>query len=251
MWWLCVGLKFSPKILLNMALHILHTFDHAKFHNQSVDHTGVPIVEKITRSFTRRFMSKHNIVYQMQTGRLSWSPAKERHVRMLVSHHLGTLYCGFVSGEYNENYIENLDETHFVINMDNGKTLGFRGDEHVKYVDVVSGGEAMTMVVRVIGGVHARIKTLMVIFTNANSSYPIQGLRDNIPGVTYRSSPKGWMNMALFAEYFSDPIAYQGDLYGHQKHVWVDNSSTHNSSPRLEQTLTAKNTQVCYLPLYV
>ena len=109
----------------------------------------------------------------------------------------------------------------------------------------------MTMMVRITGGVHARIKTPMVIFTNANSSYPIQELRDNILGVTYRSSLKGWMNMALFAEYFSDPIAYQGDLYGHRKHVWVDTSSTHNSSPRLEQTLTAKNTQFCYLPLYV
>ena len=52
MCWLCVGLKFSLKILLDMALHILHTSDHAEFHNQSVDHTGVPIVEKITRSFT-------------------------------------------------------------------------------------------------------------------------------------------------------------------------------------------------------
>ena len=82
-------------------------------------------MEKITRSFIRQFMSKHNIVYHMQTGRLSWNPAKERHVQMLVSHHLGTLYRGFVSREYNENYIENLDETHFVINMDNGKTLGF------------------------------------------------------------------------------------------------------------------------------
>ena len=44
---------------------------------------------------------------------------------MLVSHHLGILYRRFVLEEYNENYIENLDETHFVINIDNGKTLGF------------------------------------------------------------------------------------------------------------------------------
>jgi hypothetical protein len=43
-------------------------------------------------------------------------------------------------GEYNENYIENVDEMHFVMNTDNGKTLGFRGDQVVKYVDVVSGG---------------------------------------------------------------------------------------------------------------
>ena len=50
----------------------------------------------------------------------------------------------------------------------------------------------------------------------------------------------------IIAEYFSDLVAYQGDLYGHQKHMWIDNSSTHNSSPCLEQTLTQKNTQVMY-----
>ena len=44
--------------------------------------------------------------------------------------------------------MENFDETHFVINMDNGRTLGFKGDTDVKYADVTSGGEAMTMVVR-------------------------------------------------------------------------------------------------------
>ena len=44
---------------------------------------------------------------------------------MLVAYHLGTLHYGFLSGEYNEDYNENLDETYFVINMDNGKTLEF------------------------------------------------------------------------------------------------------------------------------
>lgn len=46
----------------------------------------------------------------------------------------------------------NADEIHFMINMDNGKTLGFCGDEHVPYADVTSGGEALTMLVRLNGG---------------------------------------------------------------------------------------------------
>ena len=48
--------------------------------------------------------------------------------------------------------MENVDETHFVINMDNGRSLGFRGDSTVKYADVVAGGESMTLVVRISGG---------------------------------------------------------------------------------------------------
>ena len=179
-------------------------------------------------------MIKHNVVYHMQTGRLSWSPAKERHIRMLVAFHLGTLYQGFLSGEYNENYMENVDETHFLINVDNKKTLGFCGDQAVKYLDVVSGGEAMTMVVRVTGGVRGKIMAPLIIFTNATSAYAILGVWDNVPRVTYKSSPKGWMNMGIFAKYFADPIAYQGDWYGHWKQVWIDNLSTHNPSPQLQ-----------------
>jgi hypothetical protein len=71
----------------------------------------------------------------------------------------------------------------------------------------------MTMVVRVIGGVRGKIMASMIIFTNATGAYSIQGVRDNVPGITYRSSPKGWMNMGISAEYFVDPIAYQGDRY--------------------------------------
>jgi hypothetical protein len=85
---------------------------------------------------------------------------------MLTAFHLGVVQRGFLSGEYNENYIENVDETHFVMNMDNGKTLRFHGDQAVKYVDEVSGGEAMTMVVRITGGIRAAIMTPMIIFMN-------------------------------------------------------------------------------------
>ena len=47
--------------------------------------------------------------------------------------------------------MENIDETHFVVNMDNIRTLGFKGDNVVKYVDVVLKGDSMTMVVRISG----------------------------------------------------------------------------------------------------
>jgi hypothetical protein len=175
-------------------------------------------------------MIKQNVVYRKQTGRMSWSPAKEHHVRMLTTFYLENLYGGFHSGEYNENYMENVDATHFVINMENGKTLGLCGDQTVKYADVVSGGEAMTMVVRVTGGVRAKIMAPMIIFTNAGGAYPIRGVPNNVPGVTYRSSPRGWTSMDIFSQYFDDPIAYQGDCFNHRKQVWIDNSSTYNPS---------------------
>jgi hypothetical protein len=46
------------------------------------------------------------------------------------------LQQGLQSRKIDENHIENMDETHFVFNIDNGKTIGNSGDEVVKYAEV-------------------------------------------------------------------------------------------------------------------
>jgi len=107
-----------------------------------------------------------------------------------------------------ENLVENIDETHFVVNIDNGQILGFRGDTSVKYVKVVLKVDSMTMVVRISEGRQAMIKAPMLIFTNADSNYPIRGLIDDIPEMTYRTGLKGWMDQSLFPQYFEEPKAF-------------------------------------------
>ena len=72
-----------------------------------------------------------------------------------------------------ENDVENADETHFIINFDNGRTLGFSGDKEVKYADVVSRSEGFTMVMRLPGGRDARIAAPFMIFKNGYRNYPI------------------------------------------------------------------------------
>jgi hypothetical protein len=115
-------------------------------------------------------------------------------------------------------------------------------------VDVVSGGDSMTMVVRISGRHQSLIEVPMLIFTNGNSRYPIRGLDDNIPGVSYRTRPKGWMDQALFPEYFLEPRAFQPDLHGCTKIIWVDNYSSHRITPRLTTVLTEKQTILRFLP---
>ena len=93
---------------------------------------------------------------------------------MMVAFHLEVLYQGFLFKEYKENYLENIDEMHFMITMDNSKTLGFCREQVIKYV--VFGREAMTLVVWLTGGIRAKIKAPMVIFTNSNRTYLICGV---------------------------------------------------------------------------
>lgn len=91
-----------------------------------------------------------------------------------------------------------MDETHFVVNTDDGATLEARGAAVMKYHDVVSGGEGMTLVVVLPGGSRAGLMAPTVIFQNDKRSHPIRGLADDVPGVAYRSGPKGWMHRQVF-----------------------------------------------------
>jgi hypothetical protein len=113
--------------------------------------------------------------------------------------------------------MENIDETHFVVNLDNGHTLGFREDTSVTYAK--TGGDYKTMIVRISGGQRSMIEAPMLIFTNAHRSYPIRGLEDTILGVTYRTGPKRWMDQSIFLEYFNERRAFQVDVQQRTKVV--------------------------------
>jgi hypothetical protein len=242
------SVKFSSKLLIELALSVL--LDPTSIYTvQSRDPKDNRLfIEKLNHSWVQRFMGVHNIVLLSQRGKLSCSPGKELQKKMQAAHHLGVLQRGFQTGIFDENLIENIDETHFVVNMDNGRTLGFRRDTIVKYDDVVFGGDSMTMEVRISEGCRSLIEAPMLIFTNGNSTYPIRGLDDNIPGVSYRTKPKSWMDQALFPEFFSEPCAFQPDLHGRTKVVWVDNCSSHRITPRLTTMLPEKQTILKFLP---
>jgi coproporphyrinogen III oxidase len=66
-----------------------------------------------------------------------FSASKQKYNEQFVVIHLDVLKCQFESRELTKNLIENTDEIHFNINYDNGKILGFKSDEHTKYVDIV------------------------------------------------------------------------------------------------------------------
>jgi hypothetical protein len=197
----------------------------------------------------QQFMDVHNIVLLSQMGNLSCSPEKERQIEMNTAYHLGVFQRGFQSRIFDENLMENLDETHFTVNMDNGRTLGFRGDTVVKYADVIAGGDTMTMVIRILGGRRSMVEAPMLIFTNGSSNYPFRGLEDTIPGVCYRTGPKGWLDQALFSQYFEEPRAYQPNLYNRTKTIWVDNCTRYNIILQLAIVLAEKRTTLRYLPL--
>lgn len=153
-----------------------------EFNREYHDVDNQLIVKKINTWWIQRFCEAFDIVYRKKNGKLRVSDEKQASIEKGVAAHLENLKREFEAGNLDENSVYNMDETHLVFDMDNGYCLGTIGTTAVTYQDVVGGGEGMTLVIKIRGGVNACLEPLMVVFQNPNSSYPIRGVPD-IPGV--------------------------------------------------------------------
>jgi hypothetical protein len=187
-----MGVKFSPKLLVCLAKDILVEMNHPDF-PPNLQHKGTTIIDRIDIKWIQRFQTVNNIVGRAQTGKLMLSPTHQQHIDKQIAFHLGQLAREFRAGTLDENLVENINETHCKVNLDNSKTQGFRGDNDVKYADVVSGGMGMTLMIQLTGRPHVRICNPCVIFQNAIESYPILGVPNDVPGVCYRMTKKGFI----------------------------------------------------------
>ncbi|KAL0222107.1 hypothetical protein RCL1_001961 [Eukaryota sp. TZLM3-RCL] len=209
------GVMFSPSMLIGLAQQILEQPD-AAFNGNFVpenDNNEKKIADRISSRWIQQFMETNNIVVRCQKGKLQTSAEKKVFIERQVAYHLGQMKDQFQQETIEEGMICNFDETHFVFNMDNGKTLGFTGDTEVRYADVVAGGEGLTMIVKITGGANAKVDVPMLVFMNKNSSYLIRGTPDVVEGATYRSAPKGFVNSFVFAEYFKEGRVWKKDRH--------------------------------------
>lgn len=71
---------------------------------------------------------------------------------MYIPFHLDISYRVLQMVHLIKNLIENMDETDFVVNMDNRRTLWYKGHNAVSYVEVESREYSMTMVIRIYEG---------------------------------------------------------------------------------------------------
>lgn len=246
------GIDISTKLLIEVTHRIL-IYSKSEYNHLTVDpKDGRLLMSKISGRWIQSFMDNHNIV--LQRSRLVCMEEKDLQLERLTAHHLGVLSRGFLAGEFHEDFIENINEMHFVINRDNGMMLGFRSDKDVAVTSdagvTISGGEeeSITVIVRITGGRRAQIQTPMLVFTNVNHNYPIEGVPDDVAGACYRTAPKGWIDKEVFAQYFDEPRAYQADPLCRLKHVWVDSCNGNNDSKALQEVLRKKNTVLQFFP---
>jgi DDE superfamily endonuclease len=205
-------------------------------------------MEKIVNyAWISRFLDAHGLHSRCQSGKLQLSPEKTKKMERDVARYMGMLKRDFEAGVLDENCVENGDETHFVVNMDNGRTVGAIGDSEIRYADVVSGGIGITMYVRVSGGARAQLQPSFLVF-QSDGTYPIRGLEDNIPGVSYRVGKKGWMDRKVMAEYFGEHRAIRPLAQGAQRILFMDNCGGHGETSDSVAALSRIRTTVRFLP---
>lgn len=103
-------------------------------------------------------------------------------------------------GAIDENYLFNNDKTNFVVDLNEASTLDMKGDKNFSYADVFREDVQMTMMLFFGRDSKAYLGVPFIIFQNNRSSYPIQDVPDNVPGVWYRSRPKIKMDSCVFCE---------------------------------------------------
>ena len=122
-----------------------------------------------------------------------------------------------------------------------GVQLGFKGEDVVSYADVVSGGQSMTMMVRLTGGKNALIMP-MLVFQNAESVRSIRNVPDTVSGVFYRTSPKGWIDRDVWKEWLQHEKSISSLFDGKTTRLFVDNCSSHIEDEDAIKHLQTKNT---------
>lgn len=227
-----------PKI---MAMGIIETAPDVLPYQQSIIVDGKRIQEKLTLRWIQHFMSRSKTVPRIQCGKIRLSNAKILLIEKEVAFDLGKLKRGFERGELNENLIEHADETHFILYMDNSRTLGLRGDENVRYAAFVSGSDLIMMMVRLSGVNHLCVQPFMLIFKKNNRSHRIRGIADDVPRGCYRSTPKGWTNGLIWHEWLSEPRLLPKLGQGKKRTLFVDNFSLHAADDDSDSELLEKS----------
>jgi len=242
-----LGVKVNGHFIQEMALVLLQNENVPVSVADVQAATGKLIADVITKRWVQNFKDRFNIVCRARTGKTSLSAGKIIYYKKRMAYLLGTIKREYDEG-LDENDVENLDETHMIFDMDNGRVLDFSGKKRVTYQEISAGGQGFTVVVRISARNGGRIEVPMVIFMNKDRSYPIGGVPDDVDGVFYRSSPKGWMDQPLFAEYFREERTITALPDERIRRVYVDRCKVHEETEYLLEALHDIRTNIVRFP---
>ncbi|RLN96449.1 hypothetical protein BBJ28_00024737 [Nothophytophthora sp. Chile5] len=126
------GVKLSNQLVAEMGVVFIEDSEHPRL-NTRFTVKSKPFTSLLTPRRVQDFLERYNIVYRRHKGKKQVSAEKQMQIDRSVAKHLGDLNRQFEDGTLHPDQQYNMDESHFVIDLDDGKTLDFVGAQSVKY----------------------------------------------------------------------------------------------------------------------
>lgn len=242
-------MRFKFCLLRQPALDVIENFGGPACNNgTSISRTGVLIKELVCHVWITRFVLCMASVCCAQTAKLLVSPVNLELTDRQDASHIGQLSCDLKSGLLKKEEIFNSDETSFILHLHNKQTLSKNGGTEMKYANLVSGDDSMTLMIALGGGCGCHIKVPMIIFENVFRSYPIRELCDDIPSVTYSSTSKRFMDYALFFDWLNLKRIFSSLTNGRTRVLLVDDVSAHKLTKDVKAALQRSQTKLRSFP---
>lgn len=245
------GYEFNSRNLRSAAEDLIKKGGNPEYSSAVLDpRSKKPVLDCLTSRWVRAFADRFDIYLDVRgTGNI---PASREHQfdlgDKIIAFHVGLLSRAFQKGEIIESDIETLGVFHFVVNPENGYTMGFIGDNSAKYGDILGGSRGMTMLLRLSGGKESKLMPPFMILDDPLRTYPLQGVPDNATDVSYRTAPNGWLDKEVLRQYFSEPKALPPLPGGRRRILFVEPSLFAGYDGEFDEILKKSNTEIRFFP---
>lgn len=118
--WRSAGVKVNRNFLIQAALALVEDENIPVTAEEIETYSGKNVAELITVKWIDDFCDRYNIVTRMRTGNKLLSSQEIAKKHRFLAYHLGVVKRKYDDG-LDPSTVENYDETHMIIDMDNGR----------------------------------------------------------------------------------------------------------------------------------
>ncbi|RLN94796.1 hypothetical protein BBJ28_00016513 [Nothophytophthora sp. Chile5] len=130
--------QLSNQFVAEMDVIFIGDSEHPRF-NTRFTVKSKPFASLVTPRRVQDVPERYNIVYRLHKGKKQVSVEKQMQISRSVAKHLIQLKRRFEDDTLHPDQQYNMDENHFVADLDDVKALDFVGAQSVKYPSIVSG----------------------------------------------------------------------------------------------------------------
>lgn len=245
------GFVFTPKTLRTVAEELVKEGGSKEYGVGTVDpRSKKQVLECLNSRWIRAFADRYHILLDVRGG---GNVPASRELQFdigdrVIAYHIGLLARAFQTGDLLEENVETLGVFHFIVNAENGYTLGFSGEQDANYSETMNGSRGMTMLLRVSGGKDAKIETPFMILEDAERSYPLVGIPDDVDNCAYRTAPQGWIDETVAIQYFLEKRAVSCLPCGRQRTLFIEPAVWFKYAGVLAEPLRQSNTELKFFP---